>query len=83
MQLRATGVLLGDEIKALNIIASGAAEQCFKSASYDLRIGDQYVDPAENIDKKTGKVKAAAVILNDAPIVVPAYSSIVVSATKY
>lgn len=77
--MRKTGVLLGEEIKAANIIADGAVERCFKSASYDLRVGDQYIDPAENIDSETGEVKASAVSLMGKPIVVPAYSSIVVS----
>lgn len=67
-----TGVLLRQEIRALNIIHVHAEDKCFKPASYDLRIGDVYVGT-------DGHQKFARMPLHGEKVVVPAYGSLLVS----
>ena len=91
------GVLTYDEIKELNIIQLDDEqiqdESCFSNASYDLRIGEKYAFPSDEIDNI--KIKEAKVIecphrKNDKPkiysckkdnyvIRIPAFTSIVIS----
>lgn len=51
-----SGVLIRDEIKKLNLIeASQYDERCYKPASYDLRLGSEYVTPRKDGQFKVGR----------------------------
>lgn len=67
------GVLVDHEIKTAKIIASETCDTCFAPASYDLRVGDQHIDPSK------GEQDAALLPLRDKPIVVPPFGSLIVS----
>lgn len=68
-----SGVLLRKDIRDLQIIAEGAAERCYKPASYDLRIGDDYIDPTD------GEQNASLRPLQGKPIIIPPFGAIIVS----
>ena len=68
-----TGVLLRKDIQGREIISEGACDTCFKPASYDLRIGDDYIDPTE------GEQSASLKPLQGKPITIPPFGAMIVS----
>lgn len=67
-----SGVLLRSDIQALGIICENSSEECFKPSSYDMRIGDAYLDT-------DGVQTAAKTPLRGCDVVVPPLGSVIVS----
>ncbi len=68
-----TGVLLRKDIKDRNLISQDSCKKCFKPASYDLRIGDDYIDPTD------GDQNASLKPLPGKPITIPPFGAMIVS----
>ncbi|MFC4669435.1 hypothetical protein ACFO5X_12805 [Seohaeicola nanhaiensis] len=68
-----TGVLLRKEIIDREIILEDPCGTCFKPASYDLRIGDDYIDPTD------GEQSASLKPLQGKSITIPPFGAMIVS----
>ena len=66
------GVLVGSQIRELAIVAENACESCYKSASYDLRLGLEYLRPKR-------RNESTSHLFDGESLSIPPFSSIIVS----
>lgn len=72
------GLLIRADIERLKII-EGGQQDCFKPASYDLRVGDEFVRPGDT-DRLTRKpIVSSAQSFAGGELIIPAFSSVIVS----
>ena len=74
------GVLLKEDIKRLQLIEAppdgSIEEDCYQSASYDFRLGEEYFDPSKNAGGIVEKCKNGYITINP-------FSCVVVSTYEY
>lgn len=73
------GILTRSEIERLGLIKCDKADpQCFKPASYDLRLGEEYMLPGK-ADRVGNRGHPTIRFCTAAPLVIPPFSSVLVS----
>ena len=77
---RCYGILTGEEIRALKIVCCEKQEdRCFKPASYDLRLGEEYMLPSPGKSTLWGNHAVVLFCSDKDPLRIPPFSSVLVS----